>query len=105
MNKVADDFGKRVKFYRICKGMSQEKLAELSDLHPTHLGRIERGQKVCTYKTAERIAKGLQVSVEALLESTEAFPQQEFENFLKLSDQDKRTIYKLMKKTSTIKHE
>lgn len=105
MSKIDEDFGKRVKFYRIYKGFSQEKLAELSELHPTHLGRIERGQKICTLKTAERIAKALKVPIEDLLENTDHFPQKEFEEFLKLSAQDKRTIFKIMRKNVKIKHE
>ena len=62
MSKIDEDFGKRVKFYRIYKGFSQEKLAELSELHPTHLGRIERGQKNLHLKNGRKNSKSIKSS-------------------------------------------
>ena len=37
-------FGLRVKHFRSVRGFTQEKLAELSDLHPETISRIERGK-------------------------------------------------------------
>ncbi|MBQ9946755.1 MAG: helix-turn-helix transcriptional regulator, partial [Oscillospiraceae bacterium] len=34
-------FGERVKYYRKKSGLSQEKLSELCDLHPTYICQIE----------------------------------------------------------------
>lgn len=39
-----NDFGKRVRAVRKAKKISQERLAELSGLHPTYISDIERGK-------------------------------------------------------------
>jgi transcriptional regulator with XRE-family HTH domain len=48
--------------------MSQEKLAELSDLHPTYIGRLERGTVNVSLWTLEAIARALKVKPVRLLE-------------------------------------
>lgn len=35
--------GERIREIRLKRGITQEKLAELSDLSPQHMNRIERG--------------------------------------------------------------
>lgn len=49
--------------------MSQEKFAELCDLHRTYIGAIERGERNITLDTLEQIANALRVSCEELLTS------------------------------------
>jgi len=49
------------------KGISQEKLAELAELHRTYIGQVERGEKNLTLLSMERIAKALGVEVRDLL--------------------------------------
>ena len=44
MSEIAKTIGQRVRNYRIDKGLSQEKLAELSGCHPTYIGQVERGE-------------------------------------------------------------
>lgn len=39
MSEIAKTIGQRVRNYRIDKGLSQEKLAELSGCHPTYIGQ------------------------------------------------------------------
>ena len=41
MSEIAKTIGQRVRNYRIDKGLSQEKLAELSGCHPTYIGQVE----------------------------------------------------------------
>lgn len=48
-------------------GISQEKLAELSDLHRTYVSSVERKQRNIGIDGLERIARGLRVSVAELL--------------------------------------
>ena len=45
------------------KGLSQEKLGYESELHCTHIGSIERGQKNWSIDTLIKVAKGLNVDV------------------------------------------
>ena len=42
MSEIAKTIGRRVRNYRIEKGLSQEKLAELSGCHPTYIGQVKR---------------------------------------------------------------
>jgi transcriptional regulator with XRE-family HTH domain len=58
--------GERVRELRKGRGYSQEKLAELADIHENHLRRIELGQANPTYLVIVRIAKGLGVAPEEL---------------------------------------
>ena len=47
--------------------ISQERLAELSDLHRTYIGQIERAEKNLTILSLEKIAKALEVDIADLL--------------------------------------
>jgi transcriptional regulator with XRE-family HTH domain len=52
-------FGANVKKFREIKGLSQEELAELSDLHRTYISAIERGKRSISLKNIQRIAHAL----------------------------------------------
>ena len=58
--------GRRVASLRGEMGLSQEKFAELCNVHRTYIGAIERGEKSPTLSTMEKIAKGLNVSMSKL---------------------------------------
>ena len=49
-------------------GISQEKLAELADVHRTYIGMIERGEKNITLLNIEKIAKALKIPSRKLLQ-------------------------------------
>lgn len=49
------------------QGLSQERLAELSDLHRTYIGAIERGERNVTLDTLAQIANALGVPCAELL--------------------------------------
>ena len=58
---------------RICdarknKGITQEELAALADVSPTHIGVIERGVKIPNLDTFVAIANALGVSADLLLQ-------------------------------------
>ena len=55
MSDIAKILGQRIRNYRTAKGLSQEKLAELSGCHPTYVGQIERGEKNATIESIEKI--------------------------------------------------
>ncbi len=56
-----------VKVYRLAKDISQEKLAEIADVHRNYIGHVERAERNMTIDSIERIAKALGVTVIALL--------------------------------------
>lgn len=60
-------FGKRVREERLKQNLSQEKLAEIADLHRTYIGMIERGEKNITLENIEKIAKALGVQLDKLM--------------------------------------
>jgi transcriptional regulator with XRE-family HTH domain len=48
-------------------GMSQEQLADRTDLHPTEISRLERAAREPRLGTIVRLARGLDVGVERLV--------------------------------------
>jgi transcriptional regulator with XRE-family HTH domain len=60
-------FGVTVRRLRHRLGVSQEALAERADLHRTYIADVEGGRRNVTLKTMERLARGLEVSLAALL--------------------------------------
>lgn len=59
--------GQRIKMAREAKNLSQEDLAALVDLSPTHISVIERGVKATRLDKFIAIANALEVSADALL--------------------------------------
>ena len=68
MSDIAKVLGQRIRNYRTAKGLSQEKLAELSGCHPTYIGQIERGEKNATIESIEKISAALNISLSKLFE-------------------------------------
>ncbi len=60
-------FRENLKFYRLKKKLSQEKLAELSELSVNYIGEIERNSRKVTIDTIEKIANGLGITAAELL--------------------------------------
>ncbi|HAA32308.1 MAG TPA: XRE family transcriptional regulator [Cyanobacteria bacterium UBA8553] len=54
-------FGNTVRTLRIQKGLSQESLADLCNLHRTYIGGIERGERNIALMNILYIAKALDV--------------------------------------------
>jgi len=54
-------FGKRMRELRAREGISQDGLAREADVHPTAIGRIERGGREPRLTTILRLAHGLGV--------------------------------------------
>lgn len=69
--EISWEIGKRIRYYRKEKDITQEKLAELCNLHPTYIGQLERGEKNATLESIYRIAQGLGVSMGRLFENIE----------------------------------
>ena len=61
-------FGSNVRHYRELKGISQEKLAEMSGLHRTYISDIECFQRNVSLENVQRIADALGVESYKLLQ-------------------------------------
>ena len=61
MSTPLDIFGDTVREVRRQKGLSQEKLAELSGLHRTYIGGIERGERNISLMNILYLAKALDI--------------------------------------------
>jgi transcriptional regulator with XRE-family HTH domain len=61
-------FGERLKELRAQHGVSQDDLAHKTDVHPTAIGRLERGSREPRLTTILRLARGLDVRPGALVD-------------------------------------
>jgi len=66
MASILVRFGANVRKYRTKRKVSQEKLAEIADLHRTYIGQIEAGKRNVALKNVDKLAKALGVSIKDL---------------------------------------
>lgn len=66
MPLILEQFGAKVRKYRLKKKLSQEKFAELANLHRTYIGQIECGKRNVALKNIYKLAKALNISVKDL---------------------------------------
>ncbi|MBU0634204.1 MAG: helix-turn-helix domain-containing protein [Candidatus Omnitrophica bacterium] len=66
MSLILEQFGLRIRRCRLKKKISQEKLAELAELHRTYIGQIECGKRNVALKNIYKLAKALNISVKDL---------------------------------------
>ena len=60
--------GNNVRVLRHQKGLSQEQLAELTGLHRTYIGGIERGERNVSILNLIRLSKALDITVSKMVE-------------------------------------
>lgn len=66
MSDIAKIVGIRIRDLRNEKGWSQEELAHRAGTHPSHLGRLERGEKSATLDSIEKVINALDITFEDL---------------------------------------
>ncbi len=66
-SEILVKFGERVREIRIQKGLSQENLAHIADVHRTYIGMIERAEKNITLVNIKKIANALNVKIKDLV--------------------------------------
>ena len=59
-------FGERIRQLRLSKGISQEKFAISIDMDRTYYASVENGKRNISIVNIEKIAKGLDISLEEL---------------------------------------
>ena len=64
-------FGRRVRKVRLKCGYSQEELAELSGLHRTYVGSVERGERNISLQNIVLLARALRTTASQLVRDIE----------------------------------
>ena len=67
--KFLKKFGSRVADVRKQRNITQEKLADMVDLHRTYIGFIEQGKRNPSIGNIQKIAKALKVSLPELFKN------------------------------------
>jgi transcriptional regulator with XRE-family HTH domain len=65
---ILQKFGSRIKQFRSAKGITQEKLAELSGLSRQYIGDVERGTRNISLMNIHKIANALETTLSKLLD-------------------------------------
>ena len=69
MLKELKYIGEKIRTVRKTKGLTQERLAELADLHPTFVSEVETGKANYTITTLFAISKALGVKAHEIVEA------------------------------------
>jgi transcriptional regulator with XRE-family HTH domain len=68
---LSDAFSQVIKKHREKRKLSRAKLAELSGLHQTYIGLLERGERSPNLDTAKAIANALRLSLGKIVTEAE----------------------------------
>lgn len=102
MNEITKELGSRIRYYRKRKKISQEKLAELCNLHPTYIGQVERGERNASIESIYKISIGLEVPVSKLLEringtnSADTLPNKAYSLMMTMDQSHQKLMLSLM---------
>lgn len=66
--KLLKQFGDRIRSLRTARGLTQEKLAELTGFHRTYIGMIERGERNLSLTNIATFAEAFEISPSQLLD-------------------------------------
>ena len=102
MQTISHEVGRRIRMYRLRQGMTQETLAEKSELYHTYIGQVERGEKNLTLASCEKILTALGVTFSELFEnieeckSSESIPAQCFQLICSKSQDEQLHLYRIL---------
>lgn len=111
MSEITRIIGLRIRNYRTQKGISQDKLAELSGCHPTYIGQLERGEKNATIESISKISTALQIPLSTLFEkidnvtsSDRSIPLECYELIAAKTHKEQEQILIILKELDTYKN-
>ena len=111
MSDMSKALGLRIRNYRTQKGLSQDKLEELSGCHPTYIGQLERGEKNATIESVSKISIALNVPLSTLFEkidnitSTEQnIPLECYELIASKKTKEQKQILRILKELDMYKN-
>lgn len=67
---MSEHLANTIKEIRVIHGLTQEKLAEIVDKSPAHIGMIEQGKSKPSYEVMEKMIKDLGLEANMFFEST-----------------------------------
>lgn len=67
-NPVQVKFGEALRKHRKARGLTQERLAELSGLHFTYIGSVERGERNISIRSIYALIKALGLTCKEFFE-------------------------------------
>lgn len=68
--EITKALGETIRDLRTKQSLSQENLADLTDLHRTYISSVERGKRNISIRNLEKIAKALKVKISNILEES-----------------------------------
>lgn len=101
MSSLKIKFGKRVKELRRSKGITQEQMAEIINIEPPNVSKMENGLHFPQPDKIEKIANALEVSVQDLFDFEHIKKKQELIKYIEstiknLDTKDLEFIYKFI---------
>lgn len=82
MSNLNGEVIKKIKQFRIEKGLSQERLSELAGLDPKYINKLENGRFNLTLPTLERIISALDIETIDLFENIGTGESNNYSNLL-----------------------
>ena len=67
--KARSILAENIRRKRLERGLSQEDLAEIAEIHRTYIGSVERGERNISIDNISRIASALEVEITELLKN------------------------------------
>ena len=102
MGNTKQFLGARIQEIRKQKGIKQAELAELIDIDPKHMSKIECGRCYPSFEVLDKISDKLNVPPSYFLEIDHLKPKEELikaitEKLEKTSEEKLHTVYKILK--------
>lgn len=69
--EILKKIGLNFRVERIKRGLSQERFAEIANVHTNYIGKVERGEQNLTIKKLVELTNVLEISVDRVMEFNE----------------------------------